>query len=146
MIHDPVEILLVEDDPADAELALRGLRKANVANFIHHVTDGQEAVDFLFGEGPYQGRSASRLPRLVLLDLKLPKLDGLQVLERIRSEERTRSTPVVILTSSGEESDLLRSYALGANSFVVKPLQFDELGKAVAQLGLYWMLLNRTPS
>lgn len=146
MTQDPVEILLVEDDPADAELALRGLRKANVANFIHHVTDGQEAIDFLFGEGRYRDRTGSRLPRLVLLDLKLPKLDGLQVLERIRGEARTRATPVVILTSSGEESDLLRSYALGANSFVVKPLRFDDLSKAVAQLGLYWMLLNRTPS
>ena len=130
------EILLVEDSPADVELTLRALKKNNIANRIHVVSDGAEAMEFL---------KAGHNPRLVLLDLKLPKISGLEVLEWIKGDPRTRLIPVVVLTSSREEPDIARCYALGVNSYIVKPVEFDAFVQAVAQVGLYWMLLNENP-
>lgn len=135
-------ILLVEDNPSDAELTLRALKKAHVTNDVHVVRDGAEALEFLFGEGAYAARAGSALPRVVLLDLKLPKVDGLEVLRRVKADERTKLIPVVVLTSSREESDLVASYHLGANSYIVKPVDSDKFFEAVHQVGLYWLLLN----
>lgn len=140
-----LEILLVEDNPRDLELTERALRKANLANRIHVARDGEEALDFLFGEGTCAGRDVSQAPRLVLLDLKLPKIDGLEVLQRMKSDPRTQSIPVVVLTSSKEQSDILRSYNLGVNSYIVKPVDFESFAASVQQLGLYWLLLNEAP-
>lgn len=138
-------ILLVEDNPDDEELTLRALKQAKIANDIVVARDGRLALDYLFGEGEYSARDAGRMPALVLLDLKLPKLGGLQVLERLRADARTALIPVVVLTSSSEDEDMLRSYKLGANSYVRKPVEFGAFASAVAQLGLYWMLLNQPP-
>jgi CheY-like chemotaxis protein len=138
-------ILLVEDNPNDAELTLRALKKAHVANDIHVVRDGAEALEFLFGSGAYAARAGSALPRVVLLDLKLPKVDGLEVLRRVKADERTKLIPVVVLTSSREESDLVASYHLGANSYIVKPVDSDKFFEAVHEIGLYWLLLNEPP-
>lgn len=138
-------ILLVEDNPDDEELTLRALKQAKIANDIVVARDGRQALDYLFGEGEYSARDAGRKPALVLLDLKLPKLGGLQVLERLRADARTALVPVVVLTSSSEDEDMLRSYKLGANSYVRKPVEFGAFANAVAQLGLYWMLLNQPP-
>jgi CheY-like chemotaxis protein len=137
-----VEILLVEDSDTDLELTLRALKKANVANRIEVARDGQEALDFLFREEA--GRTADN-PRLVLLDLKLPKVDGLDVLRAIKKDPKTRTIPVVILTSSYEQKDIVESYNLGVNSYIVKPVEFDGFMAAVTEVGLYWMLLNRPP-
>lgn len=139
------EILLVEDNPDDVDLTLRAFRKSNVANEVVVARDGVEALDYLFATGSHAGRDANALPQLVLLDLKLPRLDGLQVLERIRGNPKTKLLPVVILTSSTEERDLVSGYALGANSYVRKPVDFQEFVDAVRQLGLYWLLLNQRP-
>ena len=136
-------ILLVEDSPDDEELTTRALRQAKIANEIVVARDGAEAVDFLFGEGAYAGRDVSRTPAVVLLDLKLPKLSGLDVLNRLRADPRTRLVPAVILTSSSEEEDMLKSYQLGANSYVRKPVDFGQFAQAVSQLGIYWLLLNQ---
>jgi CheY-like chemotaxis protein len=140
---EQVDIVMVEDNPNDAELALRELRKRKLANTIIHLKDGQEALDWMFRTGPYAGRPADQFPKLVLLDLKLPKIDGLQVLQALRADERTRSIPVVMMTSSREESDVARSYKLGVNSFIVKPIDFDTFSAAVAEVGHYWLLLNQ---
>lgn len=139
-----VDILLVEDSAEDLELALRALRKARLTNNIEVARDGEEALNFLFGEGPYVGRKLA-LPKLILLDLKLPKVSGLQVLERLKNDERTQTIPVVVLTSSKEQSDLVESYRLGVNSFVVKPVNFDGFLEAVQKLASYWLQLNQTP-
>jgi two-component system, response regulator len=139
------EILLVEDNPDDVELTLRAFRKSKIANEIVVARDGVEALDYLFATGEHDGRDNSSLPQLVLLDLKLPRLDGLQVLERIRANAKTRLLPVVILTSSTEHPDLLTGYSLGANSYIRKPVDFQEFLVAVRRLGLYWLLLNQPP-
>lgn len=139
------EILLVEDNPDDVELTLRALRRNKIANDVIVVHDGVEAVDYLFATGQYAGRDPAALPQLVLLDLKLPRLDGLQVLERVRANPKTRLLPVVILTSSTEQRDLVSGYSLGANSYIKKPVDFQQFVEAVHQLGLYWLVLNERP-
>ena len=136
-------LLLVEDNPDDEALTLRALKKHNLANRIDVARDGQEALDYLLGEGNYRDRDTNELPQVILLDLKLPKISGLQVLERMRSEPATRHIPVVVLTSSDDEHDILRSYDLGANSYVRKPVDFEEFLEAARQLGLYWLILNK---
>jgi two-component system, response regulator len=138
-------ILLVEDNPDDEELTLLSLRKNSLAHDIVVVHDGVEAIDFLFGTGPYAGRDTAHVPTVILLDLKLPKLDGLGVLKRLRADERTRNLPVVVLTSSSQDADVIASYNLGANSYVRKPVEFGSFVDAVSSLGLYWVLLNRPP-
>ena len=140
-----VEILLVEDNPQDLELTLRALQKANVSNRIEVARDGAEALDFVFGEGEHAGRKIEDGPRLILLDLKLPKIDGLQVLKRIKGDPRTRTIPVVVLTSSKEQRDVVESYQLGVNSYIVKPVNFEGFAQAVKDLGFYWLLLNQSP-
>jgi two-component system response regulator len=136
-------ILLIEDSPDDETLTLRALHKNNIANEIVVAHDGGEALDYFFGTGVYLGRDTSVMPQLILLDLKLPIVDGFEVLRRLRSDDRTRLLPIVVLTTSNEEADRLRSYDLGANSFVQKPVQFDQFMEAVRHLGLYWLLLNQ---
>ena len=140
-----VEILLVEDNPRDAELTQRTLRKHKLANHVVHVRDGQEALDWLFGTGAYAGRDPNFRPKVVLLDLKLPKVDGLEVLRAMRGDERTRRIPVVVITSSHEEQDVIRSYDLGVNSYIVKPVEFENFSAAVAEAGHYWLLVNQQP-
>lgn len=143
MSYEQVEILLVEDSRADAEMTLRTLKKRGIANRIEWVRNGVEALDYLFCQGEYADRSSGH-PRIVLLDLKMPLMDGLQVLERMKSDPRTRSIPVVMMTSSREEGDLIASYRLGVNSFVVKPVDFDAFAEMVAEVGMYWMISNQT--
>lgn len=140
--HHVVEVLLVEDNPRDAELTVRALKRHNLANRLVHVKDGAEALDFLFGSGPYEGRSTNTSPRVVLLDLKLPKVNGLEVLRRMKEDQHLRSIPVVIVTSSAEDPDMEAAYQLGANSYVVKPVQFDQFMEAMSKLGVYWLMLN----
>jgi len=138
-------ILLVEDNPDDEALTMRALKQSKLANEIVITRDGNEALEFLFATGKYEGRDVSHTPAVILLDLKLPKLSGLEVLQRLRADPRTRLTPVVVLTSSSEDEDMLRSYELGANSYVRKPVVFGRFADAVSQLGLYWILLNQLP-
>jgi len=140
-----VEILLVEDNPHDAEMAIRALKKNNLANNVLHVADGEEALDFIFARGAYSGRNIENGPKVILLDLKLPKVDGLEVLKAVKSDERTKIIPVIALTSSTEESDIIESYRLGVNSYIVKPVNFDKFVEAIKGLGYYWLLLNQSP-
>jgi len=140
-----VEILLVEDNPTDAELCIRALKKNNLANSLVWTKDGAEALDFLFATGAYSDRSVTCPPKVVLLDLRLPKVDGMEVLRRVKADERTRLIPVVVLTSSKEDRDIAESYQLGVNSYISKPVEFDAFAKTVSELGLYWLLVNRPP-
>jgi CheY-like chemotaxis protein len=142
-MNHKLEILLVEDSPYDAELAIRALDKANLANHLVHVEDGQAALDFLFGTGAYEGRDPSNQPKVILLDLKLPKVDGLEVLRQLRADERTNCVPVVILSSSREDRDVAEAYRLKANSYVVKPVDFEKFLEVVSNLGSYWLMLNQ---
>lgn len=140
-----VEILLVEDNMHDAEMTMRALKKNNILNALIHLKDGAEAIDFLFGEGEFEGRDTTIQPHLILLDLKMPKVNGLELLRIIKAGELTRKIPVVVLTSSNENPDIKECYALGANSYIVKPVDFESFTKAISQLGFYWMLLNQKP-
>jgi two-component system response regulator len=146
MTQSPVEILLVEDNPDDVDLALHALRKNNLTNRIQVVRDGEEALDFVFGKGTNSDHPNEQHPKFILLDLKLPKVDGLEVLKRLKSDPQTRSIPVVMLTSSREECDIVKSYQLGVNSYIVKPVDFEQFTEAVRQLGLYWLLMNQSPT
>ena len=145
MVVNEVEILLVEDSPRDAELTIRALKDKKLANKLHWVKDGAEALDFVFGTGSYADRGSDKQPKIILLDLKLPKVDGLDVLRQIKSQEKTKVIPIVVLTSSTQENDVVESYRLGINSYVVKPVDFDKFTDSVAELGLYWLLLNKPP-
>ena len=138
-----VEILLVEDNASDAELCIDALKERNLANNLVWVKDGAEALDFVFGEGPYAGRSVADAPRVILLDLRLPKVDGIEVLRRVRGDSRTKTIPIVVLTSSTEDRDLVESYDLGANGLTSKPVEFDAFSDVAAQIGMYWLLINR---
>jgi CheY-like chemotaxis protein len=143
-VHE-IEILLVEDNSTDAELCIRALKKNNLANNLVWVKDGAEALDFLFATGAYADRNVAIPPKVVLLDLRLPKVDGMEVLRRIKSDERTKAIPVVVLTSSKEDRDIAESYQLGVNSYISKPVEFDSFAKTVSELGMYWLLVNRPP-
>ncbi len=140
-----IEILLVEDNPRDAELMIRAFKKRNLANNLIHVEDGSEALDFLFNRGKFEGRKAGSAPKIVLLDLKLPKVNGLEVLREIKNNEDTRKIPVVVVTSSAEDPDIKLAYELGANSYVVKPVNFEAFTEVVSNLGLYWLMINQPP-
>jgi two-component system response regulator len=141
-MKDEIEVLLVEDSSSDAEMTIRALRKNNLANRLLHLTDGAEALDFLFAEGKYSDREMENSPRVILLDLKMPKINGKEVLQRIKSDARTKNIPVVVLTSSREDPDIKECYSLGVNGYVVKPVEFDKFHKAISNLGLYWMIVN----
>lgn len=140
-----VEILLVEDNPHDAEMAIRALKKHNLANNLVHVTDGEEALDFIFTRGAYTERNMENGPKIILLDLKLPKVDGLEVLKVVKSDPRTKIIPIIALTSSSEDKDIIESYRLGVNSYIVKPVDFDKFVEAIRDLGYYWLLMNKSP-
>lgn len=144
-VFDKVEILLVEDSQNDAELTIRALKKRNLANNLVHLKDGAEALDFIFANGDYSHRDVTNIPKVILLDLKMPKVNGLQVLAKIRADERTKMIPVVVLTSSKEDPDVEECYKLGANSYIVKPVEFDNFLEAVSSLGFYWLLVNLPP-
>ncbi|HLP20598.1 MAG TPA: response regulator [Chitinophagales bacterium] len=143
-MHD-IEILLVEDSLSDAEMTIRALKKNNLINSLLHVKDGAEALDFIFATGAFASRRIENKPKVILLDLKMPKIDGIEVLQKIKSDERTKDIPVVVLTSSNEDPDVKRCYEHGVNSYVVKPVEFEHFHKAVAELGLYWLLINQPP-
>ncbi len=145
MIENIVDIVLVEDNPADVELTLRALKKFHIANNIMVLKDGQEALDYFFARGVYADRNTTKQPKVILLDLKLPKVGGLEVLRELKGHKKTHPIPIVVLTSSREESDLVESYKLGVNSYLVKPVDFDQFVESVRNLGLYWLLLNHAP-
>ncbi|WP_339703361.1 response regulator [Algoriphagus aquimarinus] len=140
-----IEVLLVEDNASDAEMTIRALKKNNLCNKLLHLKDGAEALDFIFAEGEYSGRQVESILKVILLDLKMPKVSGIEVLRRIKTDERTRKIPVVVLTSSKEDPDIQACYALGVNSYVVKPVDFNEFQKAISELGLFWMIINQPP-
>lgn len=142
---DGIEILLIEDNMSDAELTIRALRKKNLANRLIHLKDGAEALDFIFCQGEFAHRNITNVPKVILLDLKMPRINGIEVLTKLRSDERTKCIPVVVLTSSKEDPDVEACYKLGANSYIVKPVEFDDFMKAVSELGFYWLLLNHSP-
>ncbi|XWN37339.1 MAG: response regulator [Balneola sp.] len=144
-INKTVEILLVEDNDHDAEMALRALKKNKISNKVIRLKDGEEALEFLFGTGDFEGRSIHNQPRVILLDLKMPKVDGLEVLKVVRSNKETKNIPIVMLTSSKEEHDLVNGYKLGVNSFIVKPVEFNSFMEAVKDIGFYWVILNELP-
>ena len=143
--NNQVEIILVEDNPNDAELTLRALKKHHLANKVFWIKDGAEALDDIFATGSYAGRDINHTPKVILLDLKLPKVNGIEVLQKIKSSEKTKTIPVVVLTSSQEERDIVESYKLGVNSYIVKPVGFEKFIDAVSEVGLYWLLLNNIP-
>jgi two-component system response regulator len=145
MEHTEVEILLIEDNLNDAELTIRALRKSNIANKLIHLKDGAMALEFLFGTGEYEGRNINNQPKVILLDLKMPKVDGIEVLKEIKSHDETKAIPVVVLTSSKENPDVEQAYALGANSYIVKPVDFENFRIAVSEIGMYWLLYNHPP-
>ena len=145
MLEHAVEILLAEDNPNDVRLTLHALRRYNLTNYIHVVRDGAEALDFIFCTGAYAQRNIAQVPKVILLDLKLPLVTGLEVLQRIKADPRTRAIPVVILTSSREERDIVETYSLGVNSYITKPVNFEQFTEAVRALGMYWVLLNQPP-
>jgi two-component system, response regulator len=146
MNHNLVEILLVEDNPSDAELTIRALKKHHFYNTLYHAKDGEEALEFIFATGKFNGvRNISQPPKIVLLDIQMPKINGIQVLEKIKSDDRTKTTPVVMLTSSKEDPDIQQCYTLGANSYIVKPVNFESFAEAIKNLGFYWLLLNQPP-
>ncbi|HEX7534755.1 MAG TPA: response regulator [Syntrophales bacterium] len=145
MLENVLDIILVEDNPDDVELTLDALKTHKLSNRVKVLRDGEEALDYFFGTGKYADRDVCDRPKVILLDLKLPKVDGLEVLRRIRSDERTKTLPVVVLTSSNEQKDRIESYQLGVNSYIVKPVEFDSFARAVAQIGFYWVLLNKVP-
>jgi two-component system, response regulator len=144
-LSEPIEILLAEDNIEDAEMTLRALRRNNLANHVHWVKDGEEALEYLFSTGRYADRTLACPPKLVLLDIKMPKVDGIEVLKRLKADAATRGIPVVVMTSSNEERDVVDAYRLGVNSYIVKPVQFDAFVETVAKIGMYWVLTNRVP-
>ena len=143
MYENEIEILLVEDNPNDAEMTIRTLKKANLANKLIHLKDGAEALDFIFARGNFADREIENKPKVILLDIKMPKVDGIEVLRQIKSNNTTKAIPVVIMTSSKEEQDIITSYNLGVNSYVVKPVDFEGFAKAVSELGFYWLITNQ---
>ena len=143
MNYNTVDILLVEDNPNDAELSIREIKKNNLAKYLYHIKDGAEAMDFIFAEGQYSGnRDIGSPPKLIIMDIKMPKVNGIEVLERLKSDDRTKSTPVIMLSSSRENPDIAKCYALGANSYIVKPLNFEGFSEAIRSLSFYWLILN----
>jgi two-component system, response regulator len=144
-MNTTAEILLIEDNPDDAELTIRALQKNNIRNELRHVQDGEEALDYLFATGKYKDRKITDIPKVILLDLKMPKISGLDILKKIKSDERTSMIPVVMLTSSKEDNDVKEGYKLGVNSYIVKPVGFDNFVKAVSEIGMYWLLVNQPP-
>jgi two-component system response regulator len=144
-MNEKIEILLVEDNSHDAEMTIRSLRKVNLANKLVHLKDGAEALDFIFAKGAFVGRQIENKPKVILLDIKMPKVDGIEVLRQIKSNDITKTIPVIIMTSSKEEQDIITSYNLGVNSYVVKPVDFEGFAKAVAELGFYWLMINELP-
>lgn len=145
MVNTDIQILLVEDNKSDAMLTIRTLKKHNLANNLIHLIDGAQALEFIFGKGEYEGRDIANKPKVIFLDLKMPKVNGLEVLRIIKSDERTKSIPVVMMTSSKEESDIVESHKLGVNSYVVKPVDFDNFSKTITDLGFYWLVVNTAP-
>lgn len=143
MMDQEVEILIIEDNPEDAELAIRALKKNHLANNIVHLTDGVQALDFIFGKGAYAGRNILQLPKVILLDIKMPKVNGIEVLQRVKADPYMRAIPVVMLTSSAEDPDIKKCYELGANSYIVKPVEFLNFSRTISDIGLYWMVVNR---
>jgi two-component system, response regulator len=145
MTHSEIEILLIEDNASDAEMTIRALKKKNITNNIIHLKDGAEGLDFIFGLGKYEGRDITNQPKIILLDLKMPKVSGIEVLQTLKKDDRTKKIPIVVLTSSKEDPDIKKCYELGVNSYIVKPVGFENFSTAITDLGFYWLLLNQPP-